>query len=82
MVRGSSGIPYLKDLPGLGYLFGTESESTRKSQMVVVAECEYVEPESVMPTDTRTKIDGISNAVADAGEKNHYFFKQYGLDQN
>jgi len=82
VVRGSSGIPYLKDLPGLGYLFGTESESTRKSQMVVVAECEYVEPESVMPTDTRTKIDGISNAVADAGDKNHYFFKQYGLDQN
>jgi len=80
VVRGSTGVPYLKDIPGLGYLFQTESESTRKSQMVVVAECEYVEPESVMPTDSRKKLGEINGSVADAGEKNHYFFKQYGLD--
>lgn len=80
VVRGSTGVPFLKDIPGLGYLFQTESESTRKSQMVVVAECEYVEPESVMPADDRKKLGEIDSSVADAGEKNHYFFKQYGLD--
>jgi len=80
VVRGSTGVPYLKDIPVLGYLFGTESESTHKSQMVLVAECNYVAPEELMPTDTRKEIDKISNKVADAGGANRFFFKQYGLD--
>lgn len=82
VVRGSTGVPFLKDVPGLGYLFQTESESTRKSQMVVVAECEYVEPESVMPAGPRKTLGEIDGSVADAGDKNHYFFKQYGLDSH
>ena len=80
-VRGSAGVPFLKDIPGLGYLFQTESESTRKSQMVLVAECEYVEPESVLPADTRKQLGDVRSSLADAGEKNRYFFKQYGLDK-
>ncbi len=80
VVRGSTGVPFLKDIPGLGYLFQVESESTRKSQMVLVAECEYVQPEDLMPTETRNKIAEVNSSLTEAGDTNRYFFKQYGLD--
>ena len=39
VVRSISGAPFLKDIPFLGWLFSTESESTKKSQLVVTGEC-------------------------------------------
>ena len=81
VVRGSTGVPYLKDIPGLGYLFQVESESTRKSQLVVAAQCEYVYPESISPEDYDKLIRSIRTRTADAGGRNHYFFNQYLLDR-
>lgn len=81
IVRGSTGVPFLKDIPLLGYLFQVESESTRKSQMVLVAECEYLLPDSALPAETGEQIDEITSSVSDAGENNRHFFRQYGLDR-
>ena len=81
IVRGSTGIPFLKDLPLLGYLFQVESESTRKSQMVLVAECEYLLPDSAMPEETAEHLGEIRDTLAGAGENNRHFFRQYGLDR-
>ena len=81
VVRGSTGVPYLKDIPGLGYLFQVESESTRKSQLVVAAQCEYVYPESISPEEYDKLIRSIRTRTADAGRRNHYFFNQYLLDR-
>ena len=81
VVRGSTGVPYLKDIPGLGYLFQVESESTRKSQLVVAAQCEYVYPESISPEEYDKLIRSIHTRTADAGGRNHYFFNQYLLDR-
>ena len=81
VVRGSTGVPYLKDIPGLGYLFQVESESTRKSQLVVAAQCEYVYPESISPEEYDKLIRSIRTSTADAGGRNHYFFNQYLLDR-
>lgn len=81
VVRGSTGVPYLKDIPGLGYLFQVESESTRKSQLVVAAQCEYVYPESLSPEEYDKLIRSIRTRTADAGGRNHYFFNQYLLDR-
>ena len=81
IVRGSTGVPFLKDIPGIGYLFQVESESTRKSRMVLVAECEYTEPESVTPEETQQQLNDIRNDVAGAGGRNQYFYGQYGLDR-
>lgn len=81
VVRGSTGIPYLKDIPGLGYLFQVESESTRKSQLVVAAQCEYVYPESISPEEYDKLIRSIRTRTADAGGRNHYFFNQYLFDR-
>ena len=77
----STGVPFLKDLPLLGYLFQVESESTRKSQMVLVAECEYLLPDSAMPVETAEQLKKIDIATADAGEKNLHFYRQHGLDR-
>ena len=81
IVRGSTGVPFLKDLPLLGYLFQVESESTRKSQMVLVAECEYLLPDSAMPVETAEQLKKIDIATADAGEKKLHFYRQHGLDR-
>ncbi|WP_302454564.1 type II secretion system protein GspD [Victivallis vadensis] len=81
VVRGSTGVPYLKDIPGLGYLFQVESESTRKSQLVVAAQCEYVYPESISPEEYDKLIRSIRTRTADAGGRNHYFFNQYLFDR-
>lgn len=81
IVRGSTGIPFLKDIPLLGYLFQVESESTRKSQMVLVAECEYLLPDSALPEEAGEHLDRLRDSLADAGEENRHFFRQYGLDR-
>ena len=40
-VKSSGGLPWLKDIPYLGYLFSTESTSIKHSELVVVGECEW-----------------------------------------
>lgn len=76
VVRVSGGIPLLKDIPLLGWLFSTETEATKRSQLLVVAE--------VMPAD---KADGqeklakeISGSLNTAGESNNYGYRQYLMD--
>jgi type II secretory pathway component GspD/PulD (secretin) len=38
-VKSKTGIPFLKDIPVLGWLFSTESDSYKKSVLVVTGEC-------------------------------------------
>ena len=38
VMQVSGGIPILKDLPGLGWIFSTETEATKRSQLLIVAE--------------------------------------------
>ena len=45
-VRDAGGIPFLKDIPVLGWAFSTERESLKKTQLVVVADCEVMMPQS------------------------------------
>ena len=43
-VTSSSGIPLLKSIPWIGYLFSTESKSIKSSELIVVGECEWDAP--------------------------------------
>lgn len=43
-VTSKNGIPYLVNIPYLGYLFGTESTSVKTSDLVVVGECVFDAP--------------------------------------
>ncbi|MBQ6596285.1 MAG: hypothetical protein IJH79_01925, partial [Lentisphaeria bacterium] len=43
-VESSTGIPWLADIPILGYLFATKSNSVKHSELVVLAQCEWASP--------------------------------------
>ena len=44
VVKSRTGIPFLKDIPYLGYLFSTESRSVKHAELVVVARCQWDAP--------------------------------------
>ena len=43
-VVSSDGIPWLKDLPWVGYLFSTKSTSSKDCEVIVVANCQWEAP--------------------------------------
>ncbi len=84
VVRGTTGLPILKDLPFLGWLFSTESESTKRSQLVLLAYAEYTYPDTrpnTVITENIGKIvddvrHGVTHPISNLG------FEQLGLDTN
>ena len=76
VVRVSGGIPILKDLPVVGWLFSTESESTKRSQLLVVAEIMPL----TTPAEVTERMPVIKSELDKAGESNRYGFRQYLLD--
>ncbi len=82
VVRNSTGVPILKDIPFLGWLFSTEGESTKNSQLVIVAECELVTPATTIPASIQGDITAVEEATAKntKGEFNSYGYRQFGLD--
>ena len=84
VVRGTAGIPLLKDLPLLGWVFSTESESTKKSQIVIMASAEYSTPFCPIPTDISENIGKIVEGTQAGMDNplNNIGFEQYGIDVN
>ncbi len=79
VVSVSGGLPILKDLPVLGWIFSTESESTKRSQLVVVAE--------IVPTQVanggaiKNEVKEIKDKVEKAGTPfNKVGYHQFLLD--
>ena len=79
-VRDVGGVPLLKDLPLLGWLFSTERESTKKTQLVVVAECEVIHPDTRISQEDAGQIEVIRKSAAENKQFNSYGFRQFGLD--
>jgi len=84
VVSSVSGMPYLKDLPGIGWLFSTESESTKKSQLVLVMECSLNNPDTKIGQGELGDVIKINEGLKNAGEKNSWGKDQYyiGIDPN
>ncbi len=82
VVRGIAGIPFLKDLPGLGWLFGDENESTKKTRIVILVRAEYSNPRDVMPAEIRTRVDKIIKDVEKGWQSpvNNVGFQQLLID--
>jgi len=82
VVRGTAGVPLLKDIPVLGWLFSTETESTKRSEVVIIASAEYASSLDPVPTDVRENLGkivddvqlGVTSPVDNLG------FEQLGLD--
>ncbi len=84
VVRSVAGVPFLKDLPVLGWLFSTETESTKRSQLVLLARAEYALPFDRVGTQITDDIGKIVDPV-EAGLKNpdrNLGFEQLLLDTN
>ena len=55
-VRGTAGLPFFKDIPVLGRALSTESESIKQSQLVLIAEVQYINSDEAVGADVRDLI--------------------------
>ena len=83
-VRGNTGLPFFKDLPVIGRLFSTETESIKQSQLVVIAKVEYSNPDSFTGAEIRENLGKIVKGVNKGmnSRVGNMFFGQYGLDED
>jgi hypothetical protein len=79
VVKSVSKVPYLGDLPVIGWALSSESETTKKAQLVLVMSVVPVIPEEKVPSGALGDIMKIKEATADAGTMNNY--RNYGYDQ-
>lgn len=82
VVSVSGGIPILKDLPILGWIFSTESESTKRSQLLVVAEVVPVRPDGGLTEAESEETKKIESDLEGAGGWNTVGYHQFLLDSD
>ena len=83
-VRGTAGLPFLKDLPLIGRLVSTETESIKQSQLVLIAKVELSNPDDKMGADVQEEVGKIIKQV-NKGIKSpigNMLFQQYLLDDD
>ena len=83
-VRSTAGLPFFKDIPVLGRLFSTETESIKQSQLVLIAEVEYSRADQTAGADVRDHLGRITEHVnrGMTSRVGNMFFQQYGLDED
>ena len=83
-VRSTSGLPFFKDLPVIGRIFSTESESIKQSQLVLIARVEYSRPDSFAGAAIREDLGRIVKGVNKGmtSRVGNMFFQQYLLDDD
>ena len=83
-VRSTAGLPFLKDIPVLGRVVSTESESIKQSQLVVIAKVEYSNPDDKVGADISEDLGKIVKSVNKGmtSRVGNMFFQQYGLDED
>ncbi len=80
VVRSVSGVPYLREIPGLGWLFSTESESTKRSSLVIVADVrlsEFDEPLKETIAESARQLDA---ELKNSGKSIKWGYGQKGID--
>ncbi len=83
-VRGTTGLPFLKDLPVIGRALSTETESLKQSQLVVIANVQYSNPDAVMGAQVRENLGKVIKDVNKGmnSRVGNMFFQQYFLDDD
>ena len=84
VIRSVSGLPLLKDLPVLGWLFSTETETTRHSELVLIARAELSDVFDSVPDPVGKEIRKVSDDVSRSREQplRNLGFEQFGIDSN
>ena len=82
VLRSVSGIPLLKDIPVLGWVLSTETETTRHSELVLIARAEIAGPFDKAPDSVLKDVSAVVEKVSSG--KDHPIrnlgFEQLGLD--
>ena len=83
-VRGTTGLPFFKDLPVIGRALSTETESLKQSQLVLIAHVEYAAPDDEADARIREDLGKIVKGVNKGmtSKVGNMFFQQYGLDDD
>ena len=83
-VRSTAGLPFVKDLPVIGRALSTESESLKQSQLVLIANVQYSNPDDAMGPQIRENLGKIIKDVNDgmSSRVGNMFFQQYFLDND
>lgn len=81
-VRGVAGLPFFKNIPILGLLFSTETESIKQSQLVLIAQVSCSTPDSEPDAKVMENLGKIVEKVNDGMDSpvGNMFFQQYGID--
>ncbi len=86
VVRSKGSVPYLGNIPVLGWAFTSEREVHKKSQLVAVIECIPVKPDTQVPASIMSEISAAKEKISNYGVKvgpfdqNDLGFDQYLLD--
>ena len=82
VIRSVSGLPFLKDIPILGWVFSTETETTRHSELVLIARAEIAGPFDRAPEAVRKDVSAVVEKVTSGKEHpiRNLGFEQLGLD--
>jgi hypothetical protein len=82
VVRSANKVPYLGDIPGLGWVLGNERETHKKSQIVAVIDVIPVLPETGVSAGVMGEIAKDKAFIGNYGVKNSVFDENdYGFDQ-
>ena len=83
-VRGTTGLPFFKDIPILGRALSTETESLKQSQLVVIAHVKYSNPDDSMGPQIRENLGKVIKHVNKGmrSKVGNMFFQQYFLDED
>lgn len=84
LIRSTAGVPLLKDIPVLGWLFSTETETLRNSELVLIARVETALPFDQLPEKIRQDAGKIKEKLVRSKNSPHanLGFEQFGLDSN
>jgi type II secretory pathway component GspD/PulD (secretin) len=86
LVRSVNKVPYLGDIPVLGWLFSGESETVKKSQLVAVLTVKPIIPTTEVPGELKKLGEETQKRIDDFGikalDENEYGFDQYLLDKD
>lgn len=86
VVRSVSKVPFLGDIPFLGFLFSAENETLKKTQLAAVLTVIPTSPTAALPENYKQEAGKIGEKVKNFGvrtkyyEGNDYGFDQLGLD--
>ncbi len=88
VVRSADKLPFLGDIPGLGFLFAGETEQLKKSRIVTVLHVKLVDPNTELAADYRKSGKDVREKISNYGTKakyydeNDYGFGQYLIDSD